>query len=79
MDLQRMRALSARSQALLCVAVLLDGMEAANYLEGDAVLGDSLSRSATELAALAPELRMPLVGSLMRSALHRMQREPQER
>ena len=73
MDVQRFRGISPRQRALVAVAVLLDGREASLYLENDAVNGAGLQRAAGDLAGLEPELRMPFVGSLLRSALHDMQ------
>jgi hypothetical protein len=69
MDTQRYRSLAPRQRALVAVAVLLDGREAGMYLENDAINGSGLQRAATELASLEPDLRMPFVGSLLRSAL----------
>jgi hypothetical protein len=69
MDAQRFRVLSARHRALVAVAVLLDGREAANYLESDGVNGTAFKKAAIHLADQAPELRMPYVGSMLREAL----------
>lgn len=69
MDAQRFRSLSARQRAIVAVGVLLDGREAENYLEGDSTYGSALSKAAHDLADQAPEVRMPLVGTLLRSAL----------
>ena len=69
MDAQRFRSLSARLRALVAVAVLLDGREAAAYLELDASHGEALKRAAIELSALEPDLRMPFLGTALRSAL----------
>lgn len=68
MDLQRFRSLSAHNQALVAIAVLLDGHEADVYLENDAVHGSGLQKAAQELASQKPEVRMPLLGTLLRSA-----------
>lgn len=72
MDTQRFRSLSAEQRALVAVAVLLDGREAGMYLENDAVNGAGLKRAALDLAGVAPELRMPLVGTLLRDALEEL-------
>lgn len=72
MDAKRYRALSARQRALVAVAVLLDGREAAVYLKNDAINGDGLQRAALDLAGQAPELRMPFVGTMLRTALNEM-------
>lgn len=69
MDTQRFRALTAHDRALVAVAVLLDGREAPIYLERDAVNGPALSRAAADLASQDPDLRMALVGSLLRIAI----------
>jgi hypothetical protein len=72
MDAQRFRSLSAKYRALVAVALLLDGREAGLYLENDALSGPGLKRAAGELAQIEPELRMPLVGTLLRSAVREL-------
>jgi hypothetical protein len=72
MDAQRYRSLSAEHRALLAVAVLLDGREAATFLENDATHGDVLKRAALDVASQDPELRMPFVGTMLRAALEEL-------
>ena len=74
MDSQRFRVLKARQRAVIAVAVLLDGREAATYLESDSINGKSLARAASEIGSFDPELRMPLVGSLLRAAIKELER-----
>lgn len=69
MDAQRFRSLSAEHQVLVAFAVLLDGREAASFLENDASHGEVLKRAALDIASQDPELRMPFVGTMLRSAL----------
>ena len=69
--------LSAHQQALVAMAVLLDGHEAAAVLRNDSVHGENLERVAISLASQQPELRMPYVGSLLRAALAALQDEQQ--
>lgn len=71
-DSQRFRSLRPEQRALVAVAVLLDGREAGMYLENDAINGEGLKRAALDLAGVAPELRMPLVGTLLRDALEEL-------
>lgn len=72
-DLSRYKALGVRERALVAVAVLLDGHDAGDYLSCDKNRGTALSRAAKDLADLAPDLRMPLVGTLLREALDSLQ------
>jgi len=74
MDAKRFRALPAEKRALLAIAVLLDGREAAVYLKNDAVNGVGLHRSALDLATQPPALRMPFVGTMLRMAIEEMER-----
>lgn len=67
--LQRFESLSARERAVVAVAVLLDGHDAIDMLSSDKDRKGALSRSAKELAELSPELRLPLLGTLLREAL----------
>jgi hypothetical protein len=55
----------ARDRALVAIAVLLDGMEASVYLDDNA----EMKKHAAWFAALQSELRMPLLGSLLRKSL----------
>ena len=66
------RSLLAKERALVAIAVLLDGREAAVYLENDALNGDRLKDAATQLALSSPEIRMPFAGTLLRQALGEM-------
>ena len=68
-ELHSFKKLSVRDQALITIAVLLDGREAANYFDAEDVRDQELKKVAIELAEISPELRMPLLGSLLRTAL----------
>jgi hypothetical protein len=72
MDAQKFRVLPPRQRALVGIAVLLDGREAASYLENDKVNGQALKKAAASMAEQPPELRMPFVGTLIRMALSEM-------
>ena len=74
MSVSKVHKLPARMKALVAIAVLLDGFEATNYLEGSGESSGELRAAAKELASLAPELRMPLVGTLLRVALKEIER-----
>lgn len=69
MDAQRFRSLSAEFRALVAVAVLLDGREAATYLEMDATHGVALRRASLDLAGADADLRMSFTGTQLRKAL----------
>ena len=73
MDLHRIRSLPARAKALVALAVLLDGRDSSTYLERDAGNGANLARAANDLAALPTDLRMPLAGTLLRTALEELE------
>jgi hypothetical protein len=68
-DTSRFRTLKVRERALVAVAVLLDGYDAAEYLSRDLERAPALMRAAKDLAELSPDLRIPLVGTLLRSAV----------
>lgn len=74
MNLQKFKILTARQRALVAIAVLLDGREAMSYLEASSDGTDELRLVAGDLARIAPELRMPLVGTLLRMALKELGR-----
>ena len=73
MDAHKFRTLSPRNQALVAVAVLLDGREAEHYLGIDGQDGTILSRAAVDLAAQPPDLRMPYIGSALRLVLEQVE------
>ncbi len=68
-DISRFRSLGGRERAIVAVAVLLDGHDAADYLSSDKERRTPLSRAAKDLADLPPDLRLPLVGTLLREAV----------
>ena len=72
MDTKELRNLTPRQQVFVAIAVLLDGIEAGNYLETDAADGARLKQAADALASGKPELRMPLAGTILRMALEKM-------
>jgi len=74
MDTKRLRELPKRQQALVAVAVLLDGIEAGNYLENDAEIGPLLKEAADTLASQRADLRMPLAGTILRMAVEELMR-----
>lgn len=61
--------LPPRLRALVAFSVLLDGREAEVFLRNDSHLGERLAEVAIALAEYGPELRMPLVGTMLREAL----------
>ena len=69
MDVQKFRALAAKQRALVAVAVLLDGRDAAVYLENDSESGAVLKRAAEDLAAQSLDLRVQLAATAYRSSL----------
>ena len=68
-DLKRFRSLTVREQAIVCVAILLDGHDAIDFLAADKERGQLLVKAASDLAQLPPDLRMPLTGTLLRRAI----------
>ena len=72
MKLKDFRSLPPKERALAAIAVLLDGKQAAEYLSHDAVQGLQLAEAAQYLASHPPELRMPLAGTALRTALEEM-------
>lgn len=63
------RALTASERALVAVAVLIDGGDAATYLESDERRGEQLKAAAQELATIELDTRLPYVGTMLRMAL----------
>lgn len=72
MDLTKFRNLSPHNQALIAISILLDGREGGNFLEIIQPDGDILKKIANQVAVLDPEIRMPLIGSMLRAAIERL-------
>ena len=68
-NLSKLRALSDREQAIVAIAVLLDGHDAEQFLSSDKDRSQALSRAAGDLVQLSPDLRIPLLGTLLRRIL----------
>lgn len=68
-DTSRFRALSNKEKALVAIAVLMDGFDAVDYFGADTDRKVALQRASKDLAELSPELRIPLLGTLLRQAL----------
>ena len=66
--LSAFRKLSPRLQIQVCIGVLLDGLDSPDILATDASEGQNLKRVAKDLSTLTPDIRMPLVGTLLRRA-----------
>ena len=64
----RLSSLSIEEKKLVLLATLLDPEFAPDCLVLDGQRGEVLSAAADELVRLAPELRIPLAASLLRTA-----------
>ena len=69
MSTKTFRTLSAHDRALVAIAVLLDGNDAATHLRFDKENGENLERAAEELSRDELEMRLPFIGTLYREAL----------
>jgi hypothetical protein len=63
------RKLSVHEQLIVAIGVLMDGTDAAQYLERDSQRGEVLAGAASELANVELDSRLPFVGTLVRLAL----------
>lgn len=61
--------LNAQQRALVAMGLLLDGHEAVAILEQDCNNSSELTAAAEYFAILPPDLRMPLLGSILRMTL----------
>ncbi|GEM_PF-1410651 len=64
--------LSPRQRALICMAVLFDGVDAGSFLESDARSGIELRAAADVLSSQQADLRLPLVATLLRQAVEEL-------
>lgn len=77
-DLNRFRTLNADEQALVAMAVLLDGHDSAEFLLSEKKRGAVLSKAAQDLLSLPIDLRLSLSGTLLRQALEKISRSEHE-
>ena len=63
------RKLSVHEQLIVAIGVLMDGTDAAQYLERDSQRGEVLAGAVSELANVELDSRLPFVGTLVRLAL----------
>jgi hypothetical protein len=61
--------LSAHEQALVAVAVLIDGAEATSVLAMDAKRAELLKAAAAAFSELELDARLPFLGTLLRRAI----------
>lgn len=66
--LSSFRKLSPELQIQVCIGTLLDGLDSPDILAMDASDGSNLKRIARDLCTLTPDVRIPLVGTLLRKA-----------
>ena len=74
-NLEKYRALPTKQKALVALAVLIDGHDAGQILASGSSREAKLADAADDLARLAPELRIPLLGSLLRRSLTALEEE----
>jgi hypothetical protein len=72
-DLAKFESLSEYDRMLICTAVLIDGLDAAEILGMDDKQGETFRRVARELSSASPDIRMPLIGTLLRE-IHQKRR-----
>lgn len=69
MSLRTFRSLDAHDRALVAIAVLVDGNEAGQYLEGQDDHAVRLRTAAAELCGLEVDVRLVFAGTALRLAL----------
>lgn len=69
MSLATWRSLESDDRALVAIAVLMDGSDAALFLECDSERGAQLRKAAEELSSLEVDVRLAFVGTALRLAL----------
>lgn len=77
-DLNRFRNLNADEQALVAMAVLLDGHDSTEFLLSEKKRGAALSKAAQDLLSLPIDLRLSLSGTLLRQALEKINKSENE-
>jgi len=73
-----LQTLPPRERVLAIVAALLDGIEAESYLGTD-LQGSSLGRIAGEIACLPIEIRIPLLGTILRRCIRELRASKNKR
>lgn len=78
MSIKALKNLSSAEQAVVTLAVLLDGRDAADFLQSDPSRPE-LAKAAEGLSGVALELRVPLLGTLYREAVSVLERSGRSR
>lgn len=68
-DILSFTGLPVREQAIVAIAVLLDGIESPDYLQSTYENRAHVLRGAADLVKLAPDLRLPFAGTMLRRAI----------
>lgn len=68
-----LNSLSPRQRILVATAVLLDGREAALYLDKDEEIGSLLKDVAEELGKCDPSLRMMVLGTVIKESVKELE------
>ena len=74
-DISNFTSLPVREQGIVAIAVLLDGLEAPEYLQSTYESRIQVLRGAVDLVKLAPDLRLPFAGTMLRRALAQLANE----
>lgn len=67
--------LSPRQQALVAIAVLLDGIDAGFFLSADLEQGAVLEAAANDLTADLPHDRLPHTANMLRDAIKQLEQD----
>ena len=67
--------LTPRQQALVAIAVLLDGIDAGFFLGADLDHGELLESAANDLTADLPDDRLPHTANILRDAIKQLEQD----
>ena len=68
-DISKFRALGEREKCIVALALLVDGLDAIEHLSVDEDNKTAFQRAAKDFTEMPPELRIPLLGTMLRKTL----------
>jgi len=68
-DISKYRALGKKEKCIVALALLIDGLDALDYLAIDRDNHTAFLRAAKDFTEMSPELRIPFLGTILRETI----------
>ncbi len=78
-DISKYRALGSKEKCIVAIALLIDGLDAIEYLAIDRDNNTAFLRAAKDFTEMSPELRIPFLGTLLRETIVELRKSNQDK